>query len=180
MKLISLFVVMLLFSACGYTPSAKFSREVVGETISTSVIISARDPENTVIVKDAVDAAIIEVFHASLTTSDLSQTQLALRLGNPSYSPVQYNAEGFIVAYRTAISLSITRHSGGESKLYKVRGTYDFTIQPNAIVSDKQRFDAIKFSSIKAIQAFVAQVSAEGAREKKKTETIDNEEITKD
>lgn len=67
MKLISLFLVMLLFTACGYTPSAKFSRAVVGESISTSVVISAIDPENTVVIKDAVDAAIIEVFHASLT-----------------------------------------------------------------------------------------------------------------
>ena len=164
---ISLVLVMLLFSACGYKPSAKFSRQVVGEKISTSVVISAVDPENTVIIKDAVDAAIIEVFHASLTTRALSQTHLALRLGNPSYSPVQYDSNGFIVAYRTRISLSIIRTTNGISKNYTAKGTYDFSITPNAIITDKQRFDAIKFSSTKAIKSFVAQVSAEGAREKK-------------
>ena len=158
---------MLLFSACGYKPSAKFSRQVVGQKISTSVVISSVDPENTVIIKDAVDAAVIEVFHASLTTRELSQTHLELRLTNPSYTPIQYDADGFIVAYRTTVSLNIKRTTDKITKNYIVRGTYDFSIMPNAIITDKDRFDAIRESSAKAIKSFVAQVSAEGAREEK-------------
>lgn len=168
MKIVSLFLVLLLFTACGYTPSSKFARQVVGEKISTSVIISAIDPENTVIVKDAVDAAIIQVFHASLSPRDISQTHLVLKLGNPSYSPIQYDTDGFVISYRTNLSLNILRTTDEESKNYHVSGTYDFAIQPNAIVSDKQRFDAIKYSSVKAIKSFIAQVASEGARENKK------------
>ena len=165
MKFIYIFVIMLLVHGCGYIPSAKYSRAVVGENISTSVVISAIDPENTVIIKDAVDAAIIEVFHASLVSKENSTTHLVLSLGNPSYSPIQYDSDGFIIAYRTSISLNILRNTEGEdSKAYSASGTYDFSVTPNAIISDKQRFDAIKFSSVKAIRSFVAQVSSEGAR----------------
>lgn len=158
---------MLLFNACGYKPSAKFSRQVVGQKISTSVAISSVDPENTVIIKDAVDAAVIEVFHASLTSRELSQTHLELRLMNPSYSPIQYDADGFIVAYRTTVNIKIKRIINKVSKNYIARGTYDFSIMPNAIITDKDRFIAIRESSAKAIKSFVAQVSAEGAREEK-------------
>ena len=165
MKFIYIFIIVLIFHGCGYIPSAKYSRAVVGENISTSVIISAIDPENTVIIKDAVDSAIIEVFHASLVSKKNSTTHLVLSLGNPSYAPIQYDSDGFIIAYRTKISLRILRNTkGGDSKSYSAKGTYDFSITPNAIISDKQRFDAIKFSSIKAIRSFVAQVSSEGAR----------------
>ena len=167
MKFIYFVLIALLLSGCGYKPSAKFSRAVVGEKISTSVKISLIDPENTVIIKDAVDSAIIEVFHASLVPKDISQTHLILGLSDPAYSPIQYDSDGFIVAYRTTISLNITRESEGKSKNYRARGTYDFSITPNAVITDKERFDAIKFSSVKAIKSFVAQVSAEGAREKK-------------
>jgi hypothetical protein len=167
MRIVSLVLVMLILGGCGYKPSAKFSRQVVGQKISTSVVISAVDPENTVIIKDAVDAAVIEVFHASLTTKELSQTHLTLRLSDPSYSPIQYNADGFVVAYRTTVYLNIVRTTNGTSKNYRARGTYDFTIAPNAIISDKERFEAIRESSTKAIKSFVAQVSAEGAREVK-------------
>ena len=171
MKLISLFLIMLMFSACGYTPSAKFSRQIVGDSISTSVVISAVDPENTVIVKDAVDSAIIKVFHATLTTRELSNTHLELTLGNPSYSPIQYDAEGFVASYRTTISLGITRTTGEVSKSYSVKGTYDFAIKQNAIISDKDRFEAIQASAEKAIRSFVAQVSSEGSRENRKIQT---------
>jgi hypothetical protein len=165
MKFIYIFVIMLLVHGCGYIPSAKYSRAVVGENISTSVVISAIDPENTVIIKDAVDSAIIEVFHASLVSKENSNTHLVLSLGNPSYSAIQYDSDGFIIAYRTRISLSILRNTEGEdTKSYSASGTYDFSVTANAIISDKQRFDAIKFSSVKAIRSFVAQVSSEGAR----------------
>ena len=167
MKLVSFLLVLVLFSGCGYKPSAKFSRAVVGEKISTSVKISLIDPENTVIIKDAVDAAIIEVFHASLVPKNLSQTHLLLGLSNPSYAPIQYDSDGFIIAYRATVSLNITRQTDDKSKNYIATGTYDFSITPNAIITDKERFDAIKFSAVKAVKSFVAQVSAEGARAEK-------------
>lgn len=180
MRYIGVILIMLLVSGCGYIPSAKHSRAVVGQSISTSVIISLVDPENTVIIKDGVDAAIIEVFHASLTTKSQSQTHLTVKLSNPSYSPIQYDADGFVVSYRTTVSLGITRSTKGEdSKNYTARGTYDFSITPNAIISDKQRFDAIKFSSSKAIRSFVAQVSAEGARNKLEGTTTQTQEEMK-
>ena len=166
MKNIFLILLVFLFTACGYIPSAKYAREVMGDKISTSVIISAVDPENTVIVKDSVDAAIIQVFHASLVDKKSSESHLLLNISNPMYAPIQYDSNGFIVAYRTTINLEIMRTTKEKEKKYIAVGTYDFTITPNAIISDKQRFDAIKFSSVKAIRSFVAQVSAEGTREK--------------
>ena len=170
MKFIYTLLIVIFVSGCGYSPSAKFSRLVVGEKISTSVNISLIDPENTVIIKDAVDAAIIEVFHASLVPRNMSQTHLVLGLSNPSYSPIQYNSDGFIIAYRATISLNIQKQTGRDvKKSYLAKGTYDFSITPNAIITDKERFDAIKFSSVKAIKSFVAQVSAEGARKKKES-----------
>jgi len=165
MKLSILLFVVFGIMACGYRPSAKYSREVIGEKVSTNVVISAKDPENTVIIKDAVDAAIVKVFHASLTTRALSQTHLKLSISNPAYSPIQYNNNGYVVGYRTTITLSIVRYHNGFSKSYTAKGTYDFSIQPNAIISDQERFKAIKYSSEKAIRSFLAQVSAEGARD---------------
>ena len=159
--------VLSLFSACGYKPSAQYSREVVGERISTSVTISAQDPENTVIIKDAVDSAIVEVFHASLTSRSHSDTHLSLSISPPSYTPIQYNNDGYVIAYRTTIRLSIMRETSGVKKRYSTTGTYDFSVVPNAVITDQERFDAIRNSSAKAISAFVAKVSAEGSRENK-------------
>lgn len=159
---------MFFISACGYKPSAKFARDIVGEKVSTSVVISLEDPENTVLVKDAVDTAIIEEFHASLVDRASSDTHLVLSIGSPSYSPVVYDSNGYVVGYRMSITLNIIKIHNGVSKAYTASGTYDFTVSPNAVITDQERFDAIRFGAQKAIRSFIAQVAAQGARAKKK------------
>jgi hypothetical protein len=160
-------LLLVTFTACGYKPSSKYSRSVVGEKVSTSIIISAQDPENTVVIKDAVDSAVIDVFQASLVARNYSDTHLTFSISPPSYAPVQYDTNGFIVGYRATITLSILRTTKNTQKRYSARGTYDFTIDPNAVITDQERFDAIRFSAAKAITSFVAQVSAEGSRKDK-------------
>jgi len=158
------FMVVLL--GCGYKPSAKYARSIVGEKVSTSISISAQDPENTVIIKDAVDSAIVEIFHSSLVPKKYAQTHLSFSITPPSYTAIQYDNNGYIIAYRATIVLNIIRSSKDIRKKYTSKGTYDFTVAPNSVVTDQERFEAIKYSSIKAIAAFVSQISAEGAKNK--------------
>jgi len=159
-----LLLVAFLFelSGCGYKPSAKYAREIVGNKISTSIIISQEDPENSVLVKDSVDKAVIEIFHASLVDKKYADTHLSFRITNPTYTPVEYDNNGFIISYRATIKLLITRETADTKKNYTTSGTYDFSVVPNSVLSDQERFNAIKYSAIKAISAFVAKVSAEG------------------
>ena len=164
---LKLFVVLFLLfelSGCGYKPSSQYSRKVIGQKISTSVIISAQDPENTVLIKDAVDRAIVEIFHASLVDRRVADTHLEFSITEPSYTPIQYDADGFVTGYRATIVLGITRQTKDVKKRYSAKGTYDFAIAPNAVITDQERFDAIKFSAQKAISSFIAQVSAEGSQ----------------
>jgi hypothetical protein len=159
-----LFIVLVNLSACGYKPSSKYAREVLGNKLSTSIVISATDPENSVLIKDSVDAAIISIFHASLVDKRHADTHLSLNVSEPSYSALQYDINGYIVTYRATITLHILRESKNIKKKYTTKGTYDFSVTPNAVLTDQERFDAIKFSAQKAIAAFVAKVSAEGSR----------------
>jgi len=156
--------ILFLANGCGYKPSAKYARKVVGEKVSTSVVIAAQDPENTVIMKDAIDLAIIEVFHASLTDTKHADTHLKLQVSNPVYTPIQYNSDGYVVAYRATTNMQITRTTKNSVKRYHTQGTYDFAVSPNAVITDQERFDAIKYSSAKAIASFLAHISAEGSQ----------------
>lgn len=162
-KLLIVLLMVQLITACGYTPSSKFSRDILGQKISTSVTISAQDPENTVLIKDAVDSAIVESLQASLVSRNQSDTHLALSISKPSYYPIQYDSNGFVVAYRMSIYLKIIRYTKDTVKKYSTHGTYDFSVVANAVVTDKERFDAIKFSAAKAINEFISKLSAEGA-----------------
>ncbi len=164
--LLSLFLALAILGGCGYKPSAKFARDIVGEKVSTNVIISLEDPQNTVLIKDAVDKAVIEVFQASLVDRTVSDSHLVIKLISPAYSPIVYDENGFVTGYRMSVTLNIIRHAKDESKSYNTKGYYDFSVAPNAIVTDQERFEAIEFAAQRAINAFVAQVSAQGARAK--------------
>lgn len=158
---------LLFFVSCGYKPSSKFARSVTGEKISTEIVISSQDPENTVVIKDAVDLAIIEVFQASLVPKSYSETHLKFSISPPVYTPVQFDSNGFIIGYRATITMSVQRVKKDTQRRYVSRGNYDFAVDPNAVVTDKQRFIAIKESAQKAILSFLAQISAEGSRNNK-------------
>ena len=155
-------IIAIFFSACGYKPSSIYAREVIGEKVSTSIIISSADPENSVIIKDAVDSAIISIFHSSLTDRKDSTTHLIMSLKTPNYVPIEFDNNGFVVAYRMSLILKIKKIRNGISKIYISKGTHDFSITPNAIVTDQERFEAIKFSAQKAINSFIAQTSIDG------------------
>ncbi|QOP46688.1 hypothetical protein FM071_02185 [Sulfurimonas paralvinellae] len=164
LKLLLLFLFLLELSGCGYKPSSKYSRNVIGEKISTNVVISAQDPENTVLIKDAVDSAIVEIFHASLVDPRYADTHLDLSISEPRYTAIEYDTNGYVIAYRATILLKIVRRTKDVTKSYTAKGTYDFSIDANAVITDQERFDAIKYSAKKAISSFLAKVSAEGTR----------------
>jgi hypothetical protein len=156
-----------IFSGCGYTPSSKFARGVVGDKVSTQIVISAIDPQNSVLIKDAVDAAVIKSFQTSLSDKAHSTTHLIITLKHVSYTPLQYDTNGYVTGSRTIVSLNISSEHEGIVKNYAVEGNYDFSIEANAIISDQTRFEAIKNGAAKAISSFVAKLSAQGARTQK-------------
>jgi len=157
-------LIVTLISGCGYHPSSKEARKVMGETVSTEIIISMEDPENTVVLKDALDEAVIRRFQSNLRHRKDAGTHLQIELNSVGFTALQYDSNGYIISYRTTINLAVIRMTTNFSKRYNAVGNYDFTISPNAIITDQQRFDAIAKSATKALDSFVAQVAAEGSR----------------
>jgi hypothetical protein len=156
----------LLLAGCGYQPSSHYAKSVVGESVSTEVVIRMEDPQNTVIIKDAVDTAVITKFRTALVPKNQAQTHLKISIGSVSFRPLRYDVNGYVVTYRTIVVMSINRISDGKSASYTTKGSHDFEIEPNAIISDQARFEAIRQGAQKGIDSFVAQVAAEGANSK--------------
>jgi hypothetical protein len=159
---LSVFLFLLvLVSGCGYMPASKQARKVVGDKIFVEVEVVLEDPENAVLIKDAARKAVVIRFHSSLVPQKQARTSLWVSLAGVSFSPLQYDSNGYVVVYRTNVSLQVVRRNNGEKKSYRARGNFDFAIEPNAVITDSQRFDAISQASVKALDSFIAQVGAE-------------------
>ena len=170
MKYIWLVLIALIFTGCGYVPASQYTKKVVGDSVSTQMVISVQDPQNSVIIKDAVDTAIIIKFRTALKPKGEAKTHLTIYLSSVGLTPLQYDSNGYIITYRTTVSMRIIRTTDGKDKTYTSSGVYDFSIEPNAIVSEQTRFEAIKSGAEKALDSFIAQVAVEGLLNNPSTE----------
>ena len=157
----------MVFSGSGKQPRSKKAKKGMGETVVTENNISMTDPENKGVLKDALDEALIRPFQTHLPDPKDAKTHLIIELQSVVFSALRYDNNCYIITYRTTINLAINRMSKNFTKRYGAVGNYDFTISPNAIITDQQRFEAIEKSATKALDSFVAQVAAEGTRKDK-------------
>jgi hypothetical protein len=150
---------------CGYKPSAYYAKKALGNTIYAEVTISRQDPRNSVIIKDAVNEAIVSRFSAKLVSKENADTILKVKINKISFSPTIYDQYGYVISYKTTVELAFSYESENkEIEKMTASGEYDFSIDSNSIISDSNRFDAIKAAANDALEEFISKVAIKGLR----------------
>lgn len=155
---------IFLLSGCGYKPTARYAKEVLGHKIYAEVTISRQDPRNSVLIKDAVNEAVVSRFGGKLTSKELADTTLHVSISSISFSPTVYDKNGYVIAYKTTVTL-LTKYEGVDKKLEQLTtsGEYDFSIA-ESVISDTRRFEAIKYAASDALDEFVSRIAIKGLR----------------
>ncbi|MBL0687103.1 MAG: hypothetical protein JJV94_04670 [Sulfurospirillum sp.] len=171
MRYICSLLVIIFITACGYRPATHYTRDVLGERIYVDVAISREDLENSVLIKDAVNQSVITRLGGKLVSRETADSGLLIEIGSITFSPILYNKSGYITAYKTKVSLDIKyKTRSGNSDSFSTSGEYDFQIDENedgttnSIISDGNRFDAIKRASMDALNEFVSQIAMRGIK----------------
>ncbi len=153
----------LFLVSCGYKPTSIYTKKVLGDNIYVDVSISKVDPQNSVLITDAVNEAVISKFRSNLVPKNKASSKLYISLGKTSFQPIQYDENGYVTAYKTYVTLN-SRYIDikGKSRNINTTGNYDFSIEANSIISDNKRFEAIKFASLKAIDELISKISIRG------------------
>lgn len=163
MKFVYLLIASFLIFGCGYRPSSYYTKRVLGENIHVDAKISRKDPRNSVLIKDAVNEAIVGRFDAKLSSKKDADTNLVVSIGSVSFSPTVYDKDGYVIAYKTKVTLkSSFKTADGKTQKFSTVGEYDFPIEANSVISDTKRFDAIKNASGDAINEIISKVSIMG------------------
>jgi len=153
---------MLLLTACGYKPSSHYSKQIIGENVYTEVEVSLSDPENAVLIKNALNKALYTRLKTKATRKRDADSSIYVAYDNIRFVPLQYNKNGYVVHYQARITLGFTFVKGEVTQKRQVIGRYEFPIRPSAIISNDLRFKAIEHGSIKALDQFIAYLSAKG------------------
>jgi len=167
MKLL-FFLLPFLLIGCGYKPSSVYTKKVLGSNIHVGTKISRIDPKNSVVVKDAVNEAIIGRFDSKLVNKKDADTDLIVSIGSVSFTPLSYNKDGYVISYKAKIVLNTTyKTNNGGRKSFTTTGEFDFPIKVNSVISDSKRFQAIKNASADAINEIISKISIIGIMNKK-------------
>ncbi|MFP4332707.1 MAG: LPS assembly lipoprotein LptE [Campylobacterales bacterium] len=156
-------LLLLFFIGCGYKPSSEFTRASLGGSVYVQVEINAEEATTIPYIKDSMIEAVIRRFHSRVKSEDMADTVMFMRLSSVSFTPVSYDSNGFVVAYRANVDISIRyKKKNGAYKIYNAQGIHDFTIQPDSVISDTSREKAIKIGTDRAIDSFISYLSAKG------------------
>ncbi|NEW61568.1 hypothetical protein GSY74_09760 [Sulfurovum sp. bin170] len=160
----SLFILLaLMLTACGYKPSSHFTPKTIGEKVYTEVEVSLSDPENAVLVKDALNRALYSRLKSLATTKEEADSTIKVAYHSIKFTPLQYDKNGYVVYYQANIRLKFELIKGKSREERFIVGRYEFAIRPSAIISNDLRFQAIEKGSIRALDQFIAYISSKGA-----------------
>ncbi len=165
-RVVGYLLILVLFTSCGYKPTAIYTREVLGDKIFADVKTSLSDPENSVLIKDAINEAVISKFHSKLVSKrDLATATLDISIKSVKFEPIEYDTNGYVIAYKSSVILETNyKDKSKKEQVITTSGDYDFNIQTLSVISDSKRFNAIKEASQKAIDAFISQISIRGVK----------------
>ena len=158
-------LIAVLISGCSYKPSSYYAKKALGQNIYAEVTISRQDPRNSVLIKDAVNEAVVSRFGAKLVSKEKADSVLKISIGSISFSPIVYDKYGYVISYKATVVLAM-QYEDENKKVQKLTATgeYDFSIESNSVVSDNNRFDAIRYTASDALDEFVSKISIKGLR----------------
>ena len=159
------FLIVVFISGCGYKPSSYYAKQALGSKLYADVTISRQDPRNSVLIKDAINEAIVGRFGGKLVAKEQADTILHVKTQSIAFSPTVYDTYGYVIAYKAIVVLAM-EYENVNKKVEKLTATgeYDFSIEANSIISDTNRFEAIRYAASDALDEFVSKIAIKGLR----------------
>lgn len=155
---------LLLVTACGYKPSSHAIKKVFDETVYVEVKVDRAEPENAPYIKDQVNRLVYTRFKGRIVPKSQAQSELYISYKAGTFSPLAYQ-NGYVSRYRANVTMKfemITR----KGKLIKtIVAVHEADIEESALASSTLRIEAIREGAKKALDQFLAYVSAKGIKQ---------------
>jgi len=158
--------ILLFLGGCGYKPSSYYTKGILGERVYASVSTFIEEPENSILVEDALKEALKTRLNVSFTNRGDADSEIDLYLKSLKFRALQKDENSYVILYRAEIVLE-AKHKylkDGISKVsyYNLKGFYEFPVRASASISVALRFDAIKFAALKALDTLIPKLALKG------------------
>ena len=165
----SLFTLLavLLLTACGYKPSSQVIKNTFEDTVYVEVIVDRAEPENAPFVKDEMNRLIYTRFKGRVASKEQAESQIRISYRGTTFYPLAYE-DGYVTRYRANVRVKfdmVTKKGKFSKNIY---ATHEAEIHASSLASSSLRTEAIRKGLEKALDEFMAYVSALSVSNKKK------------
>lgn len=159
------FVLFFVFfiTACGYVPTSKIADTIFDEKIYVNVELNLQDPKNSIFVADTLREMISSKLGKKLALKHEASDVINVRMSNLEFLPLIYDKNGYVIKYKARLNLDFNVvFKNGTSENLSTKGSYNFDITPNSIITDNIRTQAIKNASSEAFDEFISIIAIKG------------------
>jgi len=150
-----------MMTACGYKPSSHAIKNIFADTVYVEVIVDRVEPENAPFVKDEMNRLVYTRFKGRVTSKAKAKSQIRISYAGSTFTPLAYE-DGYVTRYRANISVNFDMLTK-EGKVKKnINTVHEADIQASSLSSSTLRTEAIRKGLEKAMDEFLAYVSAKG------------------
>ncbi|NKQ40755.1 MAG: hypothetical protein HF962_04210 [Sulfurovum sp.] len=166
-KILSITISALLLSACGYKPVSHYTSAMVVEPLYLVVKLSSKEPDTGLFLKDELRKAIAHRLGIRTSKDEEAPSRLIVLYNNISYTALGYDTDGYVERYRVNMTTEFRFKSEKEEFVKKIITSHEADVTQSALESSRAKQEAIKESTKKAVDIFVAFMAAKAVKNEK-------------
>lgn len=160
-SLLTLLAVLLL-TACGYKPSSQYIQKTFDDNVYVEVVVDRIEPENAPFIKDEMNRLIYTRFKGRVTSKEQAGSSIRIVYTGTTFTPLAYE-NGYISRYRANVRVSFDMMTKKGRIKKKISAIVESDIQSGSVDSSAVKIEAIRLGMAKALDEFLAYVSAYSA-----------------
>jgi hypothetical protein len=159
---------LLIIVGCGYKPSSQVIKNTFEDTVYVEVIVDRAEPENAPFVKDEMNRLIYTRFKGRVVSKEQAESQIHISYSGSSFSPLAYDQDGYVTRYRVNVRVHFDMITKKGRLKKDITAIHEADIHASSLASSSLRTEAIRKGLEKALDEFMAYVSALSVSNKKK------------
>ena len=152
---------LLLVTGCGYKPSSHAIKNIFHDTVYVEVVVDRVEPENAPEIKDEINRMVYTRFKGRVASKEEAGSRLRISYSGSSFTPLSYD-DGYITRYRAKVRVKFDMLTKQGKTSKTITAVHESDIQASSLRSSVLRTEAIAQGVEKALDEFLAYVSAKG------------------
>ncbi|MFT7824496.1 MAG: hypothetical protein ABXS92_07015 [Sulfurimonas sp.] len=152
---------LLIIAGCGYKPSSHAIKNIFHETVYVEVVVDRVEPENAPEIKDKINRMVYTRFKGRVASKEEAGSRLRISYSGSSFTPLSYD-DGYITRYRAKVRVKFDMLTKQGKTSKTITAVHESDIQASSLRSSVLRTEAIAQGVEKALDEFLAYVSAKG------------------